>query len=176
MRFARESARMDPDARQETSPWREAGADLRQAATALVATFRSRELGPTQLALVAFNLLEWGGGLALFVFAFQVGGAPAVGLAALALQIPAAIIAPFGAVLADRVDRRRLLLLVMLTLSLLSAAAGSAMLLRRPHGSPSSSRAQPDGCSPSCGRRIARCCRGWRDRRRSSRRATQPWA
>ncbi len=132
MRFARESARMDPDARQEMSPWREAAADLRQAATALVATFRSRELGPTQLALVAFNLLEWGGGLALFVFAFQVGGAPAVGLAALALQIPAAIIAPFGAVLADRVDRRRLLLLVMLTLSLLSAAAGSAMLLRAP--------------------------------------------
>ena len=94
---------MDPDARRELSSWGEAAAD-RQAATALVATFRSRELGPTQLAFVTFNLLEWGGGLALFVFAFQIGGVPAVGLAALALQIPAAIIAPFGSVLADRFE------------------------------------------------------------------------
>jgi len=118
---------MEPDT--PVSAREAARADLRIASTSLVATFRSRELGPTQLAFVAFNLLEWGGGLALFVFAFQVGGAPAVGLAALALQIPAAIIAPFGSVLADRFDRRRLLLFVMLGLALLAAAAGAAMLL-----------------------------------------------
>ena len=114
------------------SAWGEAWADLRQAAIALVATFRSRELGPTQLAFFAFNLLEWGGALALFVYAFQIGGAAAIGLAALAMQIPAAIIAPFGSVLADRFDRRRLLLLVLLALALLSAAAGAAMLLAVP--------------------------------------------
>jgi len=114
------------------SPWHEAVADLRQAATALVATFRSRELGRTQLAFVAFNLLEWGGGIALFVFAFQIGGTAAVGLAALALQVPAGIIAPFASVLVDRIDRRRLLIAVMASLALLTAAAGAAMLLRAP--------------------------------------------
>src|SRR5438034_5160377 len=114
------------------SPWHEAVADLRQAATALVATFRSRGLGRTQLAFVAFNLLEWGGGIALFVFAFQIGGAAAVGLSALALQVPAGIIAPFASVLVDRIDRRRLLIAVMASLALLTAAAGAAMLLGAP--------------------------------------------
>ena len=70
--------------------------------------------------------------MALFVFVFQIGGTPAAGLAALALQIPAAIIAPFGSVLTDRFDRRHLLLLVMILLRLLSAAAGTAMLLQAP--------------------------------------------
>ena len=123
---------MVPEEGPAASPVREAWADLGLAGAALVATFRSRELGPTQLAFVAFNLLEWGGGISLFVFAFQIGGAPAVGLAALALQVPAAIIAPFGSVLVDRFDRRRLLLSVMLLLALLSATAGTAMLLQAP--------------------------------------------
>jgi len=123
---------MVPEGGPTASPLGVAWADLRQAGAALVATFRSRELGPTQLAFVAFNLLEWGGGISLFVFAFQIGGARAIGLAALALQIPAAAIAPFGSVLADRFDRRRLLLLVMCLLAVLSATAGIAMLLRAP--------------------------------------------
>ena len=67
---------MVPEEGPAASPLGVAWADLRQAGAALVATFRSRELGPTQLAFVAFNLLEWGGGISLFVFAFQIGGAP----------------------------------------------------------------------------------------------------
>jgi len=114
------------------SPWHEAIRDLRLAATAFVATFRSRELGRTQLAFVAFNLLEWGGGIALFVFAFQIGGAAAVGLSALAMQVPSAIVAPFASVLVDRVDRRRLLIAVMASLALLTAGAGAAMLVGAP--------------------------------------------
>jgi MFS family permease len=133
-RFLRESLAVASHAEPPTgrSPWQEAIADLRQAATAFVATFRSRELGRTQLAFAAFNLLEWGGGIALFVFAFQIGGVAAVGLSALALQIPAGIIAPFASVLVDRIDRRRLLIAVMASLTLLTAGAGAAMLLGAP--------------------------------------------
>ena len=57
-----ESTPMALEERPAASPLGEAWAILPLAGAALVATFRSRELGPTQLAFVAFNLLEWGGG------------------------------------------------------------------------------------------------------------------
>jgi MFS family permease len=114
------------------SGWRQIGSDLRVSGTALAATFRSRRLGPMQLAFTAFNLAEWGGFIALFVFAYQFGGTAAVGIAALAQQIPAALVAPFGAALGDRYDRRRVLIAVMLALTIATLAAGAAMILDAP--------------------------------------------
>ena len=90
----------------------------------------------------------WSGaaGLALFVFAFQIGGAPAVGLAALALQIPAAIIAPFGSA------ARRPFRSSAPALARDGSCSRSFLLLpaprcccKRPRGSPSSSHAWRDG-------------------------------
>jgi len=114
------------------SGWRQIVGDLRTSGKALAATFRSRQLGPMQLAFTAFNFAEWGGFVALFVFAYQLGGTAAVGLAALAQQIPAALIAPFGSSLGDRFDRRRVLIAVMFALTVATVAAGATMLAHAP--------------------------------------------
>jgi len=50
--------------------WRQIRDDLGESAKAFAASFRSRDLGRAQLALFAFALTEWGGLIALFVYAF----------------------------------------------------------------------------------------------------------
>jgi len=59
-----------------------------------------------QLAWAGSNLGTWGYGIALSVFAFDHGGATAVGVVGLVRLIPAAIAAPFMGVLGDRHSRR----------------------------------------------------------------------
>ena len=59
-----------------------------------------------QLAWAGSNLGTWGYGVALAVYAYDHGGAAAVGLVALLRWIPAAIAAPFMGVLGDRHSRR----------------------------------------------------------------------
>ena len=52
---------------------------------------------------------QWGYEVALAVFAYRAGGAAAVGVVALIRLLPAAIVAPFAALLGDRFRRRRLM-------------------------------------------------------------------
>jgi MFS family permease len=78
-----------------------------------------------ELAWGAAITAEWAYFVALGVFAYDAGGASAVGLAGLIRLLPAAIIAPSAASLGDRIPRERLLLGAMLLGSI--ALAGSAV-------------------------------------------------
>jgi MFS family permease len=77
-----------------------------------------------QLAWGAAIASEWAHFVALGVFAYEAGGASAVGIAGLVRLLPAAVLAPFAASLGDRFRRERFLLAT----SLVGAAAlgGSA--------------------------------------------------
>src|SRR5213595_2852256 len=97
---------------------------LAQAAGALGAVMRSRNLRRVELAWGASITAEWAHFVALGVFAYKVGGTPAVGIAGLVRMLPAALVAPFAASLGDRFRRERFLVAI----SLFGAAAlgGSA--------------------------------------------------
>ncbi|HEX6679157.1 MAG TPA: MFS transporter [Gaiellaceae bacterium] len=85
---------------------------------------RSENLRRVELAWGASITAEWAHFVALGVFAYNVGGTPAVGIAGLVRMLPAALVAPFAASLGDRFRRERFLVAI----SLLGAAAlaGSA--------------------------------------------------
>src|SRR5438093_285033 len=101
---------------------------LAQAAGALGAVMRNRNLRRVELAWGAAIAAEWAHFVALGVFAYEQGGAAAVGIAGLVRLLPAAAVAPFAASFGDRFRRERFLF----TLTLLGAGAltGSA-----PHAS-----------------------------------------
>ena len=70
--------------------------------------------------------------VALAVHAYAVGGAAAVGLAALVRMAPAGLAAPLTGLAADRFPRRDVLLAAMLARALLLAAAALAVALDAP--------------------------------------------
>ena len=95
-----------------------------QVLAALGASVRNAEVRRVQLAWGAAIASEWAHFVALGVFAYEAGGASAVGIAGLVRLLPAAVFAPFAASLGDRFRRERFLLAT----SLVGAAAlgGSA--------------------------------------------------
>jgi MFS family permease len=95
-----------------------------QAVSALGAVARNENIRRVELAWGAAIGAEWGHFVALGVYAYEQGGASAVGLAGLVRLLPAAAVAPFAASLGDRFRRERLLLAMTLLGSL--ALAGSA--------------------------------------------------
>lgn len=116
----------------DLSAWEEIRRDVVSSWKAFLESFRSPDLARAQCAYLAFELIEWGGLIALFVYAFQHGGMKTVGLMALLQQFPAAVVASFGSVLGDRYDRRRVLILVFGLLTAATLAAGTAILAGAP--------------------------------------------
>ena len=96
----------------------------RQVVSALGAAVRNENVRRVELAWGAWIATEWAYFVALGVFAYQHGGASAVGLAGLVRLLPAAAVAPFAASLGDRFRREHFLLALMLLGS--AALAGSA--------------------------------------------------
>jgi MFS family permease len=96
-----------------------------QAFSALGAVARNENIRRVELAWGAAIGAEWAHFVALGVYAYEQGGAPAVGLAGLVRLLPAAGVAPFAASLGDRFRRERLLLAMSLLGS--AALAGSAV-------------------------------------------------
>jgi MFS family permease len=94
--------------------------------TTLGVNFANPGLRRVQLAWMSTMVGQWAYYIALAVYAYDVGGAPAVGLVGLIRTVPAAISAPFVGLLSDRYARERIMLIAqvgrLLTL-LLSAAA-----------------------------------------------------
>ena len=95
-----------------------------QVLAALSAAIRNPDIRRVELAWGAAITAEWAHFVALGVFAYEQGGASAVGIAGLVRLLPAAIVAPFAASLGDRFRRERFLLALTLVGSL--ALAGSA--------------------------------------------------
>jgi MFS family permease len=96
---------------------------LRESVRAMREVFRNRALRRLQLAWGGSIIGSWAYTVALVVYAYDHGGATAVGLAGLVRWLPAAIVSPFAAILGDRYPR----VPVMLTADLLRAAALGAM-------------------------------------------------
>ena len=95
-----------------------------QVVSALGAVVRNENIRRVELAWGAAIGAEWAHFVALGVYAYEQGGASAVGLAGLVRLLPAAALAPFAASLGDRFRRERLLLAMTLLGS--AALAGSA--------------------------------------------------
>ena len=95
-----------------------------QAVSELAALARNENLRRVELAWGASIAAEWTHIVALGVFAYNSGGASAVGIAGLVRMLPAALVAPFAATLGDRFRRERFLVVVSLAGS--AALGGSA--------------------------------------------------
>ena len=86
---------------------------------------RNRNLRRLELAYASSITSEWAFLVALGVFAYDRGGARAVGILGLVRMLPAALATPFTAALADRYERERALLVVsLLSGGALAASAG----------------------------------------------------
>ena len=76
----------------------------------LADVFRNPQLRRLELSWAGYYVGEWTYFVALSIYAFEVGGAAALGALGLARMIPAAIALPFGSLLTDRYARQRVLL------------------------------------------------------------------
>lgn len=106
--------------------------DVRASFAALVRAFRSPDLAKALVAYAAFSISEWAAFIALIVYAFEDGGSLMVGAVSLLQLIPAALLAPIGAVLGDRRRRERVLLLAHGALAVTMGLAALALLTHAP--------------------------------------------
>ena len=95
---------------------------------ALSAAVRNPDIRRVELAWGAAITAEWAHFVALGVFAYEQGGASAVGIAGLVRLLPAAVVAPFAASLGDRFRRERFLLALTLVGSLALGGSAAAAL------------------------------------------------
>ena len=92
----------------------------------------TRDLRKLQLASLAAGIGGWAFMVSLAVHAYAVGGAAAVGLAALVRMAPAGLAAPLTGLAADRFSRRDVLLAATLLRALILALAALAVALDAP--------------------------------------------
>ena len=84
------------------------------------------------VAFAAFNIAEVATWIAILVYAFNRGGATEAGVVALAQLLPAAIVAPVGAAIADRYGRDRALAATYLIQAAAMTATGAALAFAAP--------------------------------------------
>jgi MFS family permease len=101
---------------------------------AFAEVFRNPNLRRLELAWAYSITGCWSYGIALAVFAYQAGGAPAVGLVGLIRILPAALASPFAALLADRFPRSRVMVIADVAQATALAVSGLAVLLGLPAG------------------------------------------
>lgn len=104
-----------------------ARARIADAAAACSRNVRSPNLRRAQLAFGSMWAGEWAATVALGVVAFRDGGATAVGLVGLLRMVPAALLAPLVATVADRVRREVVLAWVGLVRAATLGAAAAAI-------------------------------------------------
>ena len=94
--------------------------------------FRNPDIRRLEGAWAVSIFSYWAYGIALAVFAYQEGGAAAVGVVGLFRFIPAAVASPFSAMLADRYRRERVLLVAELLRSTLVALTFAVLVADGP--------------------------------------------
>ena len=95
-------------------------------------SLRSRPLRRVLIAYLIFMTAELATWVAILVWAYGRGGAAASGAIALIQLVPAALVAPFGAVLGDRLRRSHALALGYGLQSVTMAATGIALVADAP--------------------------------------------
>jgi MFS family permease len=99
---------------------------LRSAGHAFAASARNPAVRRLQLGFAGACTAEWTFTVVLSVYAYQQGGARAVGLVSLVRMLPSALIAPFASTLADR--WRRDLVLTLVSVTRCATAIGIAVI------------------------------------------------
>jgi MFS family permease len=97
-----------------------------QLVAALAVSVRNPEIRRAELAWGSAITAEWAHFVAFGIYAYEQGGATAVGIAGLVRLLPAAIVAPFAASLGDRFRREHFLLATSLVGSLALGASAAA--------------------------------------------------
>ena len=97
------------------------GVEMASSARLLVEALRVGDLRRVLAAYLGFTVAEMANFIAILIYAYEVGGSPALGLVAFLTLAPAAVFAPVGATLGDRFRRE-----VMLTVAYAAFAATSA--------------------------------------------------
>jgi MFS family permease len=90
--------------------------------------FHNPNLRRLQLAWAFSIVSTWAYSIAIVVFAFEQGGATAVGIVGLLRWVAAGIVSPFAALLADRYERRAVMVASDLLRAALIAGAAAAVL------------------------------------------------
>jgi MFS family permease len=94
--------------------------------------FRNPNIRRIQLAWAASIVAHWAYGVALAVWAYDKGGAAAVGLVGLVRFIPPALASPVMAMAADRIGRNRIVVLADLSRGLMLAGVAIAVWVDGP--------------------------------------------
>jgi MFS family permease len=100
--------------------------------TIVARAFRQRDIRLVELAFLAFNTAEWATWIAILVYAYGKGGSVAAGTVAVIQLIPAALFAPFGAMLSDLYPREKMIFFSYLGQSVAMGATATALLLGAP--------------------------------------------
>jgi MFS family permease len=106
---------------------------LRQSLSESFGAFRAvlanRNLRLVESAGLAAETGKWLYIVALLVYAYNIGGASAVGIVSLIRIVPSAVVAPFAAVFTDRFPRQRVMLLTVVTRTVAFGGAAAAVAL-----------------------------------------------
>ena len=98
----------------------------------IAAVIKSPSLRRVELAFFLFNAAEFGTWVAILLYAYEATGPASLGLVAVAQLIPAALSAPFAALLADRPQRTHALAAGYIIQALAFGATGACMILGLP--------------------------------------------
>ena len=96
--------------------------------------FRNPNLRRLELAWAESEMGDWAAAIALAVFAYDAGGAAAVGIVYLIRMLPSAFAAPFTALLADRYSRRLVMVVADTARAACMALAAVAAFADAPAG------------------------------------------
>jgi len=94
--------------------------------------YRNASLRRLQLAWIGSSVGTWGYVVALMVYAYEQGGAAAVGLVGLIRWFPAAVAAPFGGVVGDHFPRLRVMIVSDFVRASALVGAAAAIILDSP--------------------------------------------
>ena len=107
---------------------------LRESGQAFAAVFRNPGLRRVELSWAGTVCAYWIFIVTLGLYAYERGGAAAVGLVGLLRVLPSVVAAPFGAVLGDRYPRERVVVAINLARSVTIVGAAAAAFAGAPAG------------------------------------------